>query len=109
MNFDHHNGKVVKSVTVQEGETSITFETDEIITVPGELSVNLVGQSLLLVENGQLIFGYSYPNKPASREVEIPTGEEELVEEDDVAPEEAKKGANKGTGGRQKPSKGTNG
>ena len=105
MNWDHHNGKAVKSVRRAEGQSYITFETGEEISVPGELSPTLVGQSLLAVESGQLIFGYSQPGKPAMRQTEIPTGESEIAaQEEEVKPAKAKP-----KGSRQSRSKGKRG
>ena len=108
-NYDHHNGKTVKSVEPGENETTITFETGDVIRVPGEVSSSVVGQALLLVEPGQLVFGAPQASGPAIRQTEIPVPEEP-VEVEPVQKQIRPKGRRnvKGTGGRQSRSKGKN-
>jgi hypothetical protein len=75
MNYDHHNGKPVKSVRNHGERCEITFEDDSLIDVPGNFSDALIGQSLLLVEedgeDDKLVFGWPQKDGPAQRQAEI--------------------------------------
>lgn len=117
MNFDHHNGKAVKSVRNHDGRGGITFEDGSLLDVPNEVPADLVGQSLLLVEDDKLIFGYTQPGQPAMRQTEIPidtpqlAGQDETIEPMDIdqAHEAAEEAQKKPSKGRQSSSKGKNG
>ena len=104
MNYDHHNGKTVKSVQPGDNESTITFETGESITVPGTVSSSVVGQALLLVEPGQLVFGRPQAQGPAIRQMEVEIPEEEPVKVEPVKRTlKGKKGTSrKATGSRSR-------
>lgn len=111
MRFDHHNGKRVESISNAEGEATITFEGGDTIKVPGELPTSLVGQSLLMVEEGQLIFGFTRPDAPAVRQTEISHGDQQDEPETVEAPKPKRAGRSvkaRAAGGRQSRSKGKN-
>lgn len=106
MSFDHHNGKQVKSVEAGDKESTITFETGDVIIVPGVVSPSVIGQALLLVEPGQLVFGRTQAQGPAIRQTEIEIPDEPVEVEPVQKKVGAKRSANKATGGRQSRSKG---
>lgn len=89
MTYDHHNGKRVKSVEPGENESIITFETGDVIRVPGSVSPSVVGQALLLAEPGQLVFGMPQAYGPAIRMDEISVPDEAEVLDIDKAHEKA--------------------
>lgn len=109
MNYDHHNGKTVKSVEPGDNESIITFDTGDVITVPGIVSPSVAGQALLLVEPGQLVFGAPQAQGPAIRQTEIPVPEEPVEVEPVTKEAKPKRSVKKAPkGGRQSRSKGKN-
>lgn len=109
-NLDHHNGKVVKSVQASEGRSTITFEDDAVINVPGVISTSIRGQALLAVEPGpSLVFGMTQKDGPSIRQTEIKLPKEEETEGTPEATEETveAKPESRAKGGRQSRSKTT--
>jgi len=59
--LDHHTGKPVTNVVAGDDHSTIIFEDDSTINVPGPISSDVIGQILLLVEGDNpptLVFGY---------------------------------------------------
>jgi hypothetical protein len=91
MALDHNTGKPVKNVVPGEDTSTIIFEDDSTIDVPGKISADFIGQVLLTVEGDNpptLVFGFTQGDEPAVRTAEIPVPIEPVQVEIEDQPDE---------------------
>ena len=112
--LDHNTGKPVKNVIPGDDHSTIIFEDDAVINVPGQISSEIVGQVLLTVEGDNpptLVFGYSQAEGTAVATAEIPVPQEVQMSTEEPKPEgeeeaQAEEGAEEGAEATEEPSNG---